>query len=294
MAVGRIKVSVIDRKEIKQKGVGAGMEEKVTVIIPTYNRAHLIKRSVESVLNQTYQDIQILVIDDGSGDDTQQVVQGIEDARITYYRKEKNEGVSLARNTGVELAQTDYIAFQDSDDVWRPDKLQKQMQKMKSEDVAMVYCPFAYHGMEQLELLIPDEERPIEALEGNVFLQLLKGNFISTQTMLLKKDAFESVGGFDSGFPCLEDYDFVLRFAKKYPVGIVREPLVDVYAQTHSLTNNVAAELVARCLLVGKHKQDLLDSKCFDHQVNYIIENAQRNNCLEQIVAYLEQVLKSC
>lgn len=157
----------------------------------------------------------------------------------------------------------------------------------------MVYCPFAYHGMEHLELVIPDESYPLEQLEGNIFPHLLRKNFISTQTMLLRKDAFEQTGGFDSAFVCLEDYDFVLRLAKHYPVGIVRQPLVDVYAQQQSLTNHVGAELVARCVLVGKHKEDLLAYHCFDYQVSYIIENAKKNQCLEQIVAYLEKVLQS-
>src|SRR4030043_1337098 len=100
----------------------------VSVIIPTYNRAHLVGRSIRSVLNQTYQDLEVIVVDDGSKDNTAEIVRGITDPRIVFLKHEKNRGVSAARNTGLKAARGKYIAFQDSDDEWLPQKLEKQLE----------------------------------------------------------------------------------------------------------------------------------------------------------------------
>jgi len=99
----------------------------VSVIISTYNRAHLIGRAIQSVLNQTYQDFEVIVVDDGSTDNTEEIVKSFNDPRIRYIRHEKNKGAAAARNTGIKAARGKYIAFQDSDDEWLPEKLEKQM-----------------------------------------------------------------------------------------------------------------------------------------------------------------------
>lgn len=109
-------------------------EPTVSIIIPTYNRSKTIKRSINSVLYQTYDDFEIIVIDDGSSDGTDKVIKEFNDSRIKYVRHELNRGASAARNTGIKLSRGKYIAFQDSDDVWVPDKLEKQMNVFKSSE----------------------------------------------------------------------------------------------------------------------------------------------------------------
>ena len=121
------------------------MAEKptVSIIIPTYNRAHLIDRSIQSVLNQTYQDFELIVVDDGSTDNTEDIIRQFQekDKRIKYIKHDKNKGGSAARNTGIKNSRGEYIAFQDSDDEWFPEKLEKQIEIIECTDpkVGIVY-----------------------------------------------------------------------------------------------------------------------------------------------------------
>ena len=115
----------------------------ISVIIPTYNRAHLISRSAKSVLAQTYPDFELIIVDDGSGDNTEEIIEALADPRIRYLRHESNRGVSAARNTGIRAARGDYIAFQDSDDEWLPQKLEKQLGLFEQDnrgDLGLVLC----------------------------------------------------------------------------------------------------------------------------------------------------------
>ncbi len=114
---------------------------KVSVILPTYNRAHLIKRAIQSVLDQTYQNFEIIVVDDGSTDNTEEQVRSFNNPKIRYIRYNENKGAAFARNAGIKASRGDYIAFQDSDDEWFPHKLQRQMEAFKnaSPEVGVVY-----------------------------------------------------------------------------------------------------------------------------------------------------------
>lgn len=118
------------------------MKDKISIIVPTYNRAQVIARSINSILTQTYENFELLILDDGFTDDTRNIIERFEDERIRYIRLKDNSGASHARNVGIQMVTCEYIAFQDSDDVWLPEKLEKQMQKMvhASEKVGLVYC----------------------------------------------------------------------------------------------------------------------------------------------------------
>jgi len=115
---------------------------KISVISPTYNRAHLITRAVHSVLNQTYQDFEYIVVDDASTDNTEEVIKGFKDERIKYIKHEKNRGPSAARNTGIKAAKGEYIGFLDSDDEWLPEQAEKQVSKFleSPDNVGVIYC----------------------------------------------------------------------------------------------------------------------------------------------------------
>lgn len=269
------------------------MNEKVSIIIPTYNRAHLIERSIRSILNQTYEEFELLIVDDGSTDNTKEVVERIKDSRIRYIPCGENGGAARARNIGIAEAQYDYIAFQDSDDEWHPDKLEKQMGVMMeaSEDTGLVYCEYHYNGLGGREEITPDRKIPLEQKRGHIFPYLLAGNMIGTPVMLVKRECFQKVGIFNEKFPCLEDYELVLRIAREYRIEFIPECLMEVYATWQSVTNNPEGFLRTKCILAGVYKKELLEYDIFNIIVGSIIEKAKAFNCLDCIVKYLEAVM---
>ena len=257
--------------------------EKVSVIIPTYNREKVIERSIRSVLNQTYKNIELIVVDDGSKDNTEKIVKSINDERIIYYKQE-NGGASKARNAGVLLATADYIAFHDSDDAWREDKLEKQMAYMKEHpEYGMVYCDYLMHKMDGKKYIVPAKVNIIGELEGDMFLTLLINNTIGTPTMLIKKELFLEVGGFDVSLSCLEDWDFAIRFSEFYYIGYVGEILMDVYQQQGSISTNIAGYFESRCLMIAKYKDVLWKNGIFDLVVGDLFKLAESQNCLSEV-----------
>ena len=229
----------------------------VSVVIPTYNRASTIERSIYSVLNQTYRNIELIIVDDNSNDDTESIVKNIQDPRIIYIKNASNQGVATSRNIGIERATGGFIAFNDSDDTWKADKLEKQMRVMKSNpDCMLVYCAFDRMYLDGHIERIPDNETDIENLQGNIFVSLLNGNFISTQTMLFRRKCLEQVGLFRTGLRALDDYELVLRVAEKYRILFVNDCLVDVFESENSINiikNNYIAHFEAYLYILERY-----------------------------------------
>lgn len=264
--------------------------EKVSVIIPTYNRANLIEKSVRSVLNQTYKNIELIIVDDGSSDNTEEIIKSINDTRIIYHKQE-NGGQSKARNNGVLLSTADYIAFHDSDDVWRENKLERQMSYIKENpQYGMVYCSFLKHMPHDEAITIPNSNL-IGETEGDMFLTLLVNNKISTQTMLLKKDLFLESGGFDLSLRCLEDWEFALRFSESYHIGYVDEILVDVYQQPGSVSVNLTKYFETRCMMIANHKDILQKNDLLDYVVIKLFDTAKSLNCQNEVMMLLSQLM---
>ncbi|MCK4529078.1 glycosyltransferase, partial [candidate division WOR-3 bacterium] len=191
---------------------------KVSVIIPTYNRVHLIGRAIQSVLEQSYQDFEIIVVDDASTDNTGEVVRSLKDERIRYIRHEKNKGAAAARNTGIKVARGEYIAFQDSDDEWLPEKLEKQM---KAFDNAPPEVGVVYTDMQRI-----NEDGGIEYWhsprilpeDGIIYKDALDYRVmnIGIQSAVIKKECFDKVGMFDERFPRFIDLELFIRLSKYY------------------------------------------------------------------------------
>jgi len=201
----------------------------VSVVIPTYNRSQLILRAVRSVLEQTYTNLECIVVDDFSSDNTKEIIKSVKDERIIYLRHKDNQRASAARNTGIKCAKGDYVAFLDDDDLWLPTKLEKQMLLIQnlSEKFGMVYCWMDYFDKNGNNI---KEHHPI--LKGNVFKHVLESQGIGgCPTLLVRKEVFESIGEFDESLPRGNDGDFIRRVCRKYMVDFIPEVLVNVYVE---------------------------------------------------------------
>ena len=202
----------------------------VSVVIPTYNRAHIIKRSIMSVLSQTYGNIEIIVIDDGSTDNTEEVVLGINDDRIRYYKKE-NGGSSSARNMGISLAKGSYIAFQDSDDIWLPYKLEAQMNILLQTIYEVSFCKLLLRKGNGRACELPKRIRA-----GMVWGKSdLYG--VGTQTVILK-DYIAKKALFDTAIPRYEYMEWLYRLVRKYNAHFLDMPLVLYSINEDSLSSD--------------------------------------------------------
>lgn len=207
----------------------------VSVIIPTYNRAHVISRAIRSVLNQTFQNWELIIVDDGSNDNTEEVVRSFSDPRILYIHHQSNRGASAARNTGIQLARGRYIAFLDSDDEWLPEKLEKQLRVLESsdKDVGAVYTGAIFIDEESGRQRI---KRP--QAKGRILMEELAYNPIgSASRVMIKRECFAKCGSFDEDFPPLEDWDMWIRLAERYTIDYVDEALVKYFEHSGSLSS---------------------------------------------------------
>jgi len=193
----------------------------ISVIIPTHNRAWVLKEAVESVLNQTTRDFELIVVDDGSTDETQDLLKQFGD-KIKVIHQE-NRGVSAARNVGITASSGDWIAFLDSDDFWKPTKLEKQMKWLKAHpQVSICHTD---------EIWIRDGVRvnPMKKHAkptGWIFEKCLPFCVVSPSSVMIHKSLFDVFGFFDEALPVCEDYDLWLRFSAKIPFGFVPEKLM--------------------------------------------------------------------
>ncbi|OGU60711.1 MAG: hypothetical protein A3K31_00175 [Ignavibacteria bacterium RIFOXYA12_FULL_35_25] len=249
---------------------------KVTVIIPTYNRAHLIQRSVNSVLNQSYKNLELLVIDDASTDSTEQRISEIRDERLKYIRNKVNLGPSRSRNRGIEFSTGEIIAFQDSDDEWYRDKLEKQVDMLlkSPEDVAAVYC-----GMEFIDIkngVKIGEDRQNDNFEVDFIYGSHLPHTPPTVTVLIKKSVLDEVGYFDERLRAAEDTELAMRVSKKYHYGYVNEILLKVARNHNSLMSNVKNYTISKEIIIEKHKdflsKEILFSLCKEVANYYILK----------------------
>lgn len=231
----------------------------VSVIVPTYNRAHVLPRTLQSVLAQTYPYFELLVIDDGSTDDTPRVMQPFlaRDPRVRY-RMQPNGGVSAARNHGLREARGAYIAFLDSDDEWLPRKLEKQIGLFEK---LPAHVGLVYTGLESVFATGRSvAEEPVH--RGDVYAELLERNVIhgGGSNVVLRREAAEAAGFFDEVLPAIEDWDYWIRVTKHYHVDFVPEPLAryhDAHTETDRRSLHFGKNMEARACLFERYLSDL-------------------------------------
>ena len=246
---------------------------KVSVILPTYNRERVLGRSIQSILDQTFQDFELIVVDDASNDNTRDVVNAFCRPNIRYIRHTENLGPGSARNTGINLAQGKYIAFQDSDDQWLPEKLEKQIRYLDSapSHVGVVYSVLLrMNGSNTMP--VPPEK--LGRIEGDIHRSLCRGNFIALPSILVKKECFTRAGLFDKHLHQYEDWDMWIRISKYYHFGFIDEPLVNSYFTPGSVNEKgVVSEVQAARLIFKKHHEEYREDRTVMASLQFSIGN---------------------
>ncbi len=209
---------------------GYSSQPLVSVIVPTYNRAHLIGRTLASILGQTHKNLELIVADDAGEDDTFSVVKGLRDPRLKYTKREQNRGLAAARNFGSRHATGDFIAFCDDDDVWLLDKLERQLRHFARHPESKICYTASFH-------VLPDGRKV-----------LLWGRKVDTKTLLIKGQSMLSslmriecltkAGGFDESLPVCEDYEMWLRLSMLYPIDYLDVPLVEISLRAETMSTD--------------------------------------------------------
>lgn len=223
---------------------------KVSVLIPTYNRDYIIRDAVESVLSQTYRDFEIFVIDDGSADKTREIVENFSEEKIHYLRHDRNRGCSAAYNTGISAARHELVGFLDSDDIWKTDYLERQVDFFaRHSEVDVVFTdtyiqeesatiPSLIGLMKSFSKILeahPDEGEYV--LSGReMYLCLLEEVPIKPSACLIRRRMFDRVGVFDEAWPSGTDWDLFLRLSRQARFGYIDQPLV-VQRRTQDATH---------------------------------------------------------
>lgn len=242
----------------------------ISVIIPTFNKAFLLKEAIDSVLSQTFQDFEIIVVDDGSTDNTREIVARISDSRIVYHFQ-RNEGVNRARNKGIEISKGEYLAFLDHDDIWLPFKLELQMgcmerhreidfvfsnfnalidetKKIIPSYIKKQYSVFSQNKLEFQEIFeFREDIRTISKCVshgegtfywGNMLPSILLGNYALNPSRLIRKRAMDKIGGFSEKFPITDDYEAIIRMSKNGMGGYIDIPTLNYRIRKNSLSHS--------------------------------------------------------
>ncbi len=199
--------------------------EDISIVIPTYNRCELLKRAINSVLNQTICTKEIIIVDNGSSDNTYEMISSLF-PNVTYIY-EKKRGVSIARNLGIKNSHSTWIAFLDSDDVWEPQKLEKQLffAKNISQKYRLIHTNEIWYNNNKFQNQLKKHKKS----GGNIFQQSLELCCISPSSAFIKKDIFDDYGFFDESLKVCEDYDMWIRITAKEEVGFLDKPLLIKY-----------------------------------------------------------------
>lgn len=266
---------------------------KFSVVIPAYNRSKVVLRAINSVLNQTFQDFEIIVVDDGSEDETKEVVTSIRDERIKYVWQ-KNQGATIARNTGILHSSGLYVSFLDSDDAWHRNMLEKQSQAyMNDPEVGCVYT--------DVQVVESDGKKhhfskPLGACDNSYKAILAQGYMAPTSVVSGKRDLLIEVGMFDKDLPASQDDDMCFKLAKYSKVAFIPEEMADMYVgQINRISVN--SDKVARgwWMLWNKYEKDVVslcgESVMAQHYLECVhhfavsgdkgMTNAAKRKCLE-------------
>ena len=225
----------------------------VSVVLPTYNRSSTLGRAIDSVLDQTFANFELIIVDDGSTDDTTDVLDAYTDPRIRIIKHKNSKGGSAARNTGISESRGKHIAFIDSDDKWIESKLERQLKQIEScTNISAVYTGYYKNHSGYREL------GHIPKHGGNIFeAQLARDRVNPTSTVLVKSECFDAVGKFDESLDARQDYEMWLRISKEFNFGYIKDPLVIMYEGENRITNNIDDRIQSTLDIIDKYSMSI-------------------------------------
>lgn len=269
---------------------------KVSVVIPTYNRPEMLARAIRSVNNQSYSDIELIVVDGPSEIPASEVLHS-HDLSVDYecVSHETLQGLPGARNTGIEVARGEYVAFLDDDDEWKKEKIRKQVNRVQSGDFGAVYS-----GVEQISEDGTTNAVKKSSKEGDVLPNLFSRNFIGTPSCLMVKSGVaSSIDGFDENMRTWEDWDFYIRIAEKWSFASVPEPLVKRHHHGDQMATDVEEKEEIAPYLFEKHKHlthnyENWDEKKFKAGIEfYLAESAFVNDMFSKARNHLLNAIQN-
>ncbi len=212
-----------------------GNEPLITVIVTTYNRRDLLGETIQSILNQTFTNFELIVVDNMSADGTSEYADSIQDERVSYYRSPNHGVIAVNRNYGIRLAKGEFLAFCDDDDLWLPHKLATQMAVLSENDQA-VMC----YG--QAECFIDDkvvkERMSNRVVKTHHYFNLLRGNYMANSSVIIKKSIFDQLGLLNESPDIREDYEMWLRVARNFQITSTEEILIKYRLHVNNVAGN--------------------------------------------------------
>ncbi len=228
---------------------------KVSVVIVTFNRPDYVPLAIQSVLDQTFQDFEIIVVDNGIEKPAESIVKKFNDARIKYLPQVENTGCSGGKNVGIKSAQGEYVAFLDDDDVWLPEKLELQIEVLEKASSDTGFCFTAITEVRdkgEINSQVPGGE------DDYFEFALRKFNGFLSSTLVIKRDVFEEVGLLSEDFPSHTDIDLIIRITKKYRGVAINKPLIRMCLKSNheQMGSSYKRRIVGRHLLLDKYRED--------------------------------------
>ena len=254
---------------------------KISVIVITYNRSNLLRETIDSILDQTFKDFELIIIDNYSVDNTEKVVKSYNDKRIKYFKNKNNGVIAVNRNFAIKKSKGEFIAICDDDDLWMPEKLEKQLKEFEKDKQIGVVCTNGFFFGDR-------KKRKISKLKDRYlsFNKLLKKNIIICCSVLIKRDVISNIGIFDESqkFFTGEDYELWLRISKKYKIRYIDKPLIKYRIHGNNLSKkHLFGEKVLKVddeIYKGLLSKKIIDNKTYD---NLIKKLNYRNSVLRLI-----------
>lgn len=269
----------------------------VSIIITTYNRKNLLVRCIESVLSQTYKNLEIIIVDDCSSDGTYEYLLEMNDGRIKILRNLENSGSNYSRNIGFKKSSGEFIAFLDDDDEWYRQKIEKQIQTINESNAGVVYCGFDLFTLDKYSISFTPSYR------GWVEKEILKRNFIGSPTPLIDRKAFESIGGYDESLSHCQDWDLWIRLSSIVEIDYVDLILARYNVHGIQKSSQLIQLINSRIKLLNKYYNKMSKPIIADHQLNlaylfaikgdrlktkkYLLDSMHNNIAPSSIMAYI-------